>query len=85
MSIIKTTCYKTRDGQAFDDILAAQIHETALDLTGVCIAQGFENGGQIKLLCLSIAKNFDKYEAALTKISKAHKQMARKKAGVGKK
>lgn len=68
----RTIVYQTRDNEKFNDAAQANLHETSLDLLGIFIESGLENDGKLKLICLKLAKDFDKYEAILTKLRVLH-------------
>lgn len=77
MTISKTTVYKTRDGESFDTLLDAEIHELSLDLGAAAIKQGVSLSPEIKQLCRKIAKNYGEFEEILRQIKL--KNMKRKR------
>ena len=67
-TITKTTCYKTPDGEMFDNPTSANLHVTALELMEVFMTQGYRNDGTLKAMCFTMAKSFDKFGPVLTKL-----------------
>lgn len=67
-TIKKSTIFTTRDGQKFENMQEAQLHEASLDLLSVFIKEGFINDGGVKSVCMALATHYDKYSAALARL-----------------
>jgi len=67
-TIKRSTIFTTRDGQQFDSMAEAQLHEASLDLLAIFIKKGFVNDGGVKAVCRALATHYGEFSDALTKL-----------------